>query len=249
MEDGLSFISLAAQALAQDEFTKCFEPKGNSYPSSPLTIGYILWGIGVFIRYFILFPIRLFILSTGFGLFFVGLFWSIFFLPFCCGSSKGSSSSSSASASSETLQKYLFLFLCKVFVFSWFGIVRHHGSKPKLVNRPHLFVANHTSFIDFLILSSHEYCHATIAQTHGGLFGMLQKYVLALNGSIAFQRNERKDRLAVSKKINSHIRNPNKAPLLIFPEGTCVNNEYTVLFHKGAFELGSEVEICPVAIK
>ena len=36
-------------------------------------------------------------------------------------------------------------------------------------------------------------------------------------------------------------------PLLIFPEGTCVNNEYTVLFHKGAFELGCW--ICPVAIK
>jgi hypothetical protein len=27
-------------------------------------------------------------------------------------------------------------------------------------------------------------------------------------------------------------------PLLIFPEGTCVNNEYCVMFKRGAFDLG-----------
>ena len=36
-------------------------------------------------------------------------------------------------------------------------------------------------------------------------------------------------------------------PLLIFPEGTCVNNEYCVMFKRGAFDLGATV--CPVAIK
>ena len=28
-------------------------------------------------------------------------------------------------------------------------------------------------------------------------------------------------------------------PLLIFPEGTCVNNEYCVMFKRGAFDLGA----------
>jgi len=35
--------------------------------------------------------------------------------------------------------------------------------------------------------------------------------------------------------------------LLIFPEGTCVNNEYCVQFKKGTFDVGAT--IVPVAIK
>ncbi|KAI5170521.1 glycerol-3-phosphate O-acyltransferase 3/4 [Pancytospora epiphaga] len=35
--------------------------------------------------------------------------------------------------------------------------------------------------------------------------------------------------------------------MLIFPEGTVVNNEYIVMFQKGAFEL--DVPVCPVGIK
>jgi glycerol-3-phosphate O-acyltransferase 3/4 len=44
-----------------------------------------------------------------------------------------------------------------------------------------------------------------------------------------------------------HVRDPTATPLLVFPEGTCVNNEYTVMFKRGAFDLG--VTVCPVAIK
>lgn len=47
--------------------------------------------------------------------------------------------------------------------------------------------------------------------------------------------------------MRSHISNPDSNRLLIFPEGTCVNNEYCVQFKKGAFELGAEV--CPIAMK
>lgn len=47
--------------------------------------------------------------------------------------------------------------------------------------------------------------------------------------------------------IKEHINNPNNNPLLIFPEGVCVNNEYVIMFKKGAFELGATVY--PVAIK
>ena len=48
-------------------------------------------------------------------------------------------------------------------------------------------------------------------------------------------------------RMRAHVANATSSPILIFPEGTCVNNEYTVLFHKGAFEL--DAQICPVAIK
>lgn len=34
-------------------------------------------------------------------------------------------------------------------------------------------------------------------------------------------------------------RPADSTPLLIFPEGTCVNNEYCVMFKRGAFDLGA----------
>ncbi|KAJ1542588.1 1-acylglycerol-3-phosphate O-acyltransferase 6 (lysophosphatidic acid acyltransferase, zeta), partial [Nowakowskiella sp. JEL0078] len=112
---------------------------------------------------------------------------------------------------------------------------------------PHVFVSNHTSFVDWIVLSAHNFPHATIAQKQGGLFGFFLESVLKLNGTLQFNRNERSDRALISKKIRDHVHDPSKTPLHIFPEGTCVNNEYTVLFHKGAFEL--DAIVCPVAVK
>lgn len=47
--------------------------------------------------------------------------------------------------------------------------------------------------------------------------------------------------------MKEHVSDPTSVPLLIFPEGTCVNNQYCVMFRKGAFDLGATV--CPIAIK
>lgn len=51
----------------------------------------------------------------------------------------------------------------------------------------------------------------------------------------------------VHKRMLQHVQDPDATPLLVFPEGTCVNNEYAVMFKRGAFDLGATV--CPVAIK
>jgi glycerol-3-phosphate O-acyltransferase 3/4 len=56
-----------------------------------------------------------------------------------------------------------------------------------------------------------------------------------------------KDRLLVAQRMKDHVFDPRTTPLLIFPEGTCVNNEYCVMFKRGAFEMGATVH--PVAIK
>ena len=56
-----------------------------------------------------------------------------------------------------------------------------------------------------------------------------------------------KDRALVATRMKQHVVDPETTPLLIFPEGTCVNNEYCVMFKRGAFDLNSVV--CPVAIK
>ena len=51
----------------------------------------------------------------------------------------------------------------------------------------------------------------------------------------------------MAQRMKAHVQAPDTTPLLIFPEGTCVNNEYCVMFKRGAFDLGATV--CPVAIK
>lgn len=56
-----------------------------------------------------------------------------------------------------------------------------------------------------------------------------------------------KDRALVAKRMREHVADAAATPLLVFPEGTCVNNEYTVMFKRGAFDLGATV--CPIAIK
>jgi glycerol-3-phosphate O-acyltransferase 3/4 len=65
--------------------------------------------------------------------------------------------------------------------------VKHHGKKPNL-KEPHVFVANHSSFIDYIVLSSYKFPHATIAQKHGGIMGWFQNHVLNLNGSLVLER-------------------------------------------------------------
>ena len=147
----------------------------------------------------------------------------------------------------STGQRRLIQACCDVWLFA-LGVttVVHGGPKPVL-KETHLFVANHTIFVDWIVVSAQNYPHATIAQRPSGILGIFMKYVLSAHGSVMFERKERRDRTLIQERIRGHVQNVEKTPLLIFPEGTCVNNEYTVMFHKGAFELGAAV--CPVAIK
>ena len=48
-------------------------------------------------------------------------------------------------------------------------------------------------------------------------------------------------------RLKEHVDDPTKLPILIFPEGTCINNTSVMQFKKGSFEVGGT--IYPVAIK
>ncbi|KAM0676908.1 hypothetical protein BDAP_002500 [Binucleata daphniae] len=132
------------------------------------------------------------------------------------------------------------------FLCSFGAIIHHHGVK-KRETVPHVYIANHTCFVDYIILSSYKFCHACVSENHGGLFGFLFRNILNSNGSISFKRSEKQDRNVVKRRLSEHINNVSLSPMLVFPEGTCVNNKYTVLFQKGIFEL--DVLFKPVAIK
>ena len=79
-------------------------------------------------------------------------------------------------------------FMCQLFVASWTGVIRYHGPRP--VNRAnHVWVCNHTSMIDYIILCAYS-PFAVIMQLHPGWVGFLQTKVLNCLGCLWFNRTE-----------------------------------------------------------
>ena len=189
-----------------------------------------VWLSSLFLRYCLLLPLRLFIFS------FASCFALTVLVPLAWVSP----------TDSPVIETLMHLYMKAVLM--GLGLhVRYHGKKPKL-SEPHIFVANHTSVTDYAVASGEGRAHAVVAQAHGGVFGWMSRHVLKpLTASLLFDRNESRDRQIVAKRMKEHVNNTRANPLLIFPEGTCVNNDYTILFHKGAFEL--DCTICPIAIK
>ncbi|XP_060659172.1 glycerol-3-phosphate acyltransferase 3 isoform X3 [Drosophila nasuta] len=90
-------------------------------------------------------------------------------------------------------------------------------------------------------------CFIGIGQRHGGFLGVLQRALARASPHIWFERGEAKDRHLVAERLKQHVSDPNNPPILIFPEGTCINNTSVMQFKKGSFEVGGV--IYPVAIK
>ncbi|XP_063899152.1 glycerol-3-phosphate acyltransferase 4 isoform X5 [Helicoverpa armigera] len=86
-----------------------------------------------------------------------------------------------------------------------------------------------------------------IGQRHNGFLGILQRALARASPHIWFERSEVKDRHAVARRLKEHISVADNPPILIFPEGTCINNTSVMQFKKGSFEVGGT--IYPVAIK
>ena len=81
--------------------------------------------------------------------------------------------------------------------------------------------------IDAIMLLSAE-AYALIGQKHSGWVGLLQSHALAPLQCIFFDRASSRNKKKVKTQIVEHAHSPGKPPLLVFPEGTCVNNEYLV---------------------
>ncbi|KAG6386383.1 hypothetical protein SASPL_155282 [Salvia splendens] len=207
-------LTEAAGAIVDDSFTRCFK----SNPPEPWNWNiylFPLWCLGVVVRYMILFPLRVMVLTLG---------WI-------------------------------------VFLSCYFPVHFLLTGQEKLRKRLEVFVANHTSMIDFIVLEQMT-AFAVIMQKQSwvGPVRLLQSTILESLGCIWFNRSEAKDREIVARKLREHVHGADNNPLLIFPEGTCVNNHYTVMFKKvslihmpttvfklSAFELGCTV--CPIAVK
>lgn len=124
------------------------------------------------------------------------------------------------------------------------SVITYHNKENIPLNG--ICVANHTSPIDVLVLMC-DNCYSLIGQRHGGFLGVLQRALARASPHIWFERSEVKDRHAVAARLKDHVSKPTNPPILIFPEGTCINNTSVMQFKKGSFEVGSV--IYPVAIK
>jgi glycerol-3-phosphate O-acyltransferase 3/4 len=228
----LTFATEAMEDVVEDEFSRCF--KRTPVPAWNWNVYLFLpWVFGVVIRYGILLPLRVLCLVSGSVLF--ALAFSITKWLYRRNPERR-----------HELERKLIVLYSACWIMSMSGVIAYHGTRPRM--RPHaIYVANHSSLIDLIVLQ--QLCpFATVGQAHGGIVGLLQKHVLECLGCIWFSRDDLQDRQLVRKRIEEHLQKPNVPPLLIFPEGTCVNNEYCLMFKKGAFEMKDAV-IYPVAIK
>jgi glycerol-3-phosphate O-acyltransferase 3/4 len=100
-------------------------------------------------------------------------------------------------------------------------------------------VANHTSPLDVMILSM-DNVYAMVGQRQGGLLGFVQRTLSRAAHHIWFERAAANDRQLVLRELKEHVDDPNKLPILIFPEGTCINNTSVMMFKKGSFEVKIE---------
>eukprot|EP00038_Savillea_parva_P008186 m.175293 g.175293 ORF g.175293 m.175293 type:complete len:520 (+) comp13966_c0_seq1:71-1630(+) len=222
------FLRSAVDAILRDSFTKCFESKDRVKWDNTFYLFPVYW-VGIFLRYFVLFPFRLVIVILGLS-FAVGL---VAVAAFLSDPWKG------------WLQNFIISFTNMLFLFSWCAVIVEKGDIPP--REPgQIYVANHSSVVDICFLLKRQKYSIT-GQKHGGFIGFFQNNILNPLGCLWFNRMQRRDRELVSELIKEHSMDISKPPLLVFPEGTCVNNEYVVMFKRGAFELGKS--IVPVAIK
>lgn len=239
LSDVLDYVKTGVASIIEDEVTQRFE--GEELKSWNLLtrtnhkfrfINWKLtffWGFGCFFRYCVLLPGRVAIFIVG--LLYMAIGMSIIG-PFKDGPFK------------RWLNHQITTSCFQVLGGAISAVITYHHPE----NRPKsgICVANHTSPIDVLILAC-DNAYALTGQKHGGFLGYFQSTLSKASAQIWFQRSEAKDRAAVFRRLQEHVQDPEKLPILIFPEGTCINNTSIMQFKKGSFEVGGA--IFPVAIK
>lgn len=240
LSDALYFCKKGLESIVDDQVTQRFSSEElaswNLLTRTNQNFRYIslrlttFWGIGVFVRYCVLFPLRI-------ALAIIGLSWLVIgttlvgFLP--------------ENSVKYWLSEVVHLTCYRICARALSATIRYHNKE----NRPQkggICVANHTTPIDVVILAN-DGCYAMVGQIHGGLMGVIQRSMVRSCPHVWFERSEMKDRHAVTSRLRAHVAAKTKLPILIFPEGTCINNTSVMMFKKGSFEIGGTIH--PVAIK
>lgn len=239
--DSLDFAKAGIEAIIEDEVTSRFEAEQLAtwnmltrtsirfyqFVSWKLTL---LYAVGFLFRYMIMLPLR-------FTLFTIGLLFLIVSTAVIGVVPDGSLK--------RRLNHHSMLISYRILSRCLTAVVQFHDTHNKAKSGG-ICVANHTSPIDAMILSI-DNVYALIGQRHSGLLGLIQRALSRASSHIWFDRSEAKDRSKVTATLQSHCNDPHKLPILIFPEGTCINNTSVMMFKKGSFEVGTT--IYPIAMK
>ncbi|KAF1615243.1 UNVERIFIED_CONTAM: Glycerol-3-phosphate acyltransferase 4, partial [Eudyptes robustus] len=239
VNDSMEIMLAGVESIIEDEVTSRFKaaalPSWNLLSRSRTGYGHInwkllaLWGAGVGFRYVVLLPVRFILFSISLLLLLFNSLW-IGLIP------------------NENIRiicnKYSMLTFSRILSRAFSSIIVFHDKQ----NRPKsgIVVANHTSPIDVMILST-DNVYAMIGQRQGGILGLVQTAVSRSAHHIWFDRTEARDRNTVRRTLKEHVEDPRKLPILIFPEGTCINNTSVMMFKKGSFEVADWVH--PIAMK
>ncbi|XP_062268290.1 glycerol-3-phosphate acyltransferase 4-like [Platichthys flesus] len=240
MSDIFYFCRRGMESIVDDEVTKRFSAQEleswnlltrSSYNFRHISLRLtVLWGLGLLVRYGVLLPLRVTLAVTGISLLLV-LTTLVAVLP----------NTDLRFYLSEKIQMMCY----RICVRSLTAIITYHNSGNKPQNGG-ICVANHTTPIDVIILAN-DGCYSLIGQAHRGLLGMIQRAMGRSSHHIWFDRAAVKDRHLVAKRLGDHVADKTKQPILMFPEGTCINNTSVMMFKKGSFEI--DCTVYPVAIK
>ncbi|XP_067340743.1 glycerol-3-phosphate acyltransferase 3 isoform X2 [Channa argus] len=238
--DAFYFCKKGLESIVDDQVTQRFSSEelvswnlltrtnqNFRYISLRLTI---IWGIGVFVRYCILLPLRVTLAIIGLSWLVIGT-TLVGFLP--------------ESSVKNWLSELVHLTCYRICARALSATIHYHNRENK-PQKGGICVANHTTPIDVVILAN-DGCYAMVGQIHGGLLGVLQRSMVKSCPHVWFERSEMKDRHTVTSRLRAHVAAKSKLPIMIFPEGTCINNTSVMMFKKGSFEIGGT--IYPVAIK
>ncbi|XP_054447770.1 glycerol-3-phosphate acyltransferase 3 [Pteronotus mesoamericanus] len=240
LSDAFYFSKKGLEAIVEDEVTQRFSSEElvswNLLTRTNINFQYIslrltmVWVLGVIVRYCVLLPLRVMLAFIGISLLVIGTVL-VGQLP--------------DSSLKNWLSELVHLTCCRICVRALSGTIHYHNKQYR-PQKGGICVANHTSPIDVMILTM-DGCYAMVGQVHGGLMGIIQRAMVKACPHVWFERSEMKDRHLVIKRLKEHIADKKKLPILIFPEGTCINNTSVMMFKKGSFEIGGT--IYPVAIK
>lgn len=115
-------------------------------------------------------------------------------------------------------------------------------------HRPHagICVCNHTSPLDVLMLMCDVHYSLT-GQRHDGILGVIQRALGRASPHMWFERRALSDRESLGVVLRLHATGTGWPPILLFPEGTCINNTAVMRFKKGSFAICNVVH--PVAMR
>lgn len=240
VDDTLDFITAGMEAVIEDQVTNRFSaaqlPSWNLLSRTKYSFHFfnwqltLLWIAGFMFRYYVLVPCRIALFGIAIVLMIV-------------------STSIIGLVPNAKVRKFLnrrcMLMCMRIYSRAFSSVIRFHD-KENRANKGGICVANHTSPIDVMVLSC-DNCYAMIGQKQAGFLGFLQTTLSRSEHHIWFERGEAGDRAKVMDRMREHVNDENKLPIIIFPEGTCINNTSVMMFKKGSFEIGST--IYPIAVK